>query len=228
MGPLLGGRPILRYGTATAVIVVHGNSLVNGQSGATSSFPAQLQAQEPFLTGATCYNRGTDGLRTYQMTSEYGSRIDPLFNAAKDNILVVWEGRNSIYNGGRTPAQAWDEIVAYCAQALAARPTWKIVLMTCLPHRLTEYNDAQCDAANDLVDEFNTLMLANWRASGAVACVDVVQPGSPFRALRTLTDFTAIQHLWSPTESFWVHLSNEGYGVIAGYVASVLKRLPVR
>ncbi len=180
MGPLMGGVPVIRYTTSSAVIVFDGNSLVLGASGATDPMPAQVFRSAPVNSTSACTNSGTNGARTNEMITQAAAQIDPLFNAAKNNILVVWEGRNSIYNGGRTPAAAWVEIQDYVAARLALHPEWKIVLMTVLPQRASTDTDASAAATWATFQQFNDLMRAGWRATGAKALVDVVAPGSPF------------------------------------------------
>ncbi len=229
MGPMMGGVPVVRYTTSSAVIVFDGNSLVLGASGATDPMPAQVFRNPPISSTSACTNSGTNGARTYEMTSQAAAQIDPLFNAAKDNILVVWEGRNSMYNGGRTPAQAWAEVQAYVSARLALHPEWKIVLMTVLPQRASTDTDASAAATWATFQEFNDLMRAGWRAAGAKALVDVVASGSPFLLTSfAIADFNAIG-LWSPTETTqWVHLSNAGYAYIASLVSASLRRLRKR
>lgn len=229
MGPVLGGRPVTRFTSNSAVIVFHGNSLVRGITYATDPVPAQVQRLHPVNNTSTCVNRGTDGIQTPALITNAPSQVDALFNAAKDNIVVFWEARNSMYNGGKTPAQAWADVQTYVAQRLAANPKWKVLLLTIIPQRASFDTDSTCAATMATFEQFNDLMRAGWRATGAKALVDVMKPGSPFRVgAGTVADFNNCGLYTTAIDGHWVHLNNAGNAVIAQYVADELKRLPAR
>ncbi len=229
MGPIMNGAPVLKYTASSAVIVFHGNSLVYGLSYATDTVPALVQVAAPINNTSTCVNRGVNGIQTPAMITNASTQVDALYSGAKDNIVVFWEGRNSIYNGGKTPSQAWADVVTYCADRLAAHPGWKIVLMTLIPQRVAGDSDASCAVVQAKFDEFNALMRAGWRAAGAKACCDVVQEGSPFRGVTTLAHFNA-GGLYNTTADpgYFVHLTNTGNAVIASQVSQTLRRLTRR
>lgn len=228
---LINSVPLVKYTSATAKIVFHGNSLVYGASGATDPMPAQVYRSSLINQQVICSNQGVNGQTTQDMINS-GGTIDNLFATGKSNVLVVWEGHNSIntlMNGGASgeeaTASAWEQMKTYVAQRLAAKP-WKIVLMTVLPSRRSIDTNATCNSINDAYVAYNDLMKAEWRSIGASALVDMVQPGSPFIMPDwSLASFEAIS-LWSEGDGGqWVHLNNEGYGVIAEYVVDKLRRL---
>lgn len=226
---MMGGLARVRFAASDSVILFHGNSLVYGATYASQPFPGLVQALAPISNTNTCVNLGTNGIQTPALISEAPSVIDARFDAAKKNLLVVWEGRNHIFNGGATPAQAWSSMQTYIAGRLAAHPQWKIVLMTCIPQRVPADTDATCAATWAQFEVFNNLMRNGWRATGAKALVDTTQTGSPFANLVTLADFNGIG-LYNTTADpgYYVHLVNAGNAVIGQMVASALRRLPKR
>lgn len=203
--------------------VCDGNSLVFGV-GATVPMPAQLLTKLATVSGITptAPNVGVSGQSTRQMNGLDGGSsadVDAAWVAGKNNILVAWEGTNSVAFYGRTPAQGATDMTDYIAARRAVHPWW-VVLLTTLP-RFETGNDA-------LLRDYNTLAKANYLAWGADVLVDVRSAGSPFNFDgETSTGFVATQSLWFETSN-WVHLNDAGYAIIADRVASAIGTLSKR
>lgn len=244
MGPILSSHATVKYATDTAVIVFHGNSLVYGQSGATvpqGAMPYQVQRLAPVGNAVTCNNRGANGQSWAGMRTT-GAQVDALYESGKKNILVCWEGHNSQFGEGKTPAQAFADAQAYCADRLTAKPGWLIVHMTTIPAFYQSWTDSQSAAGNANLNEYNRLLTEGWRGTGAKSLVDVRQTGSPFILGNfNRTTFAAAlyggQSIWSPNDqqggggtgqNQFVHCSDVGYGYLAQIVANALRRLPTR
>jgi hypothetical protein len=165
MMPILGGYPRLRF-DSTVAMTFDGNSIVRGAGApAGFDFPTLLGQLSPFDTVDSITNLGVDG-RTTQGMIDAGATCDAAYVSGKTNVLVAWEGVNSINNAGRSAAQAVDDMAAYVAARLAVHP-WKVVLVTCLPA------PALSGGTNTALDAYNVLLLANWRSMGAAHIVDV-------------------------------------------------------
>lgn len=223
MGPIMGGLPVLKYSAAGVNIVFDGNSLVagSGASGSSKFLPAQVAALSPLNGLVTVTNIGVAGQSIANMRTRGTAYADANYVAGKKNILVVWEGTNSICNEVKTGAAAGAEMAGYCADRLAAHPDWIIVQMTTLPRfgLITTYTVAQ---ANAELDAYNAYLQANHRTMGCKRLVDVRTAG-----IFTYTGPT-VNGTMSPYMSDTTHCNDAGYGLVAQYVADVLKRLPAR
>lgn len=240
----LGGINPLRYSSAVN-IVFHGNSLVFGQSGATvpvGAMPYQVQHQAPVNNTTLCQNLGVNGQSWGQMLSGgSGDSVDALYDPTRTNILIAWEGHNDMLGQGKTPEQAFADAQTYTSQRLAAHPGWRVIHMTCLPAYYQSWNDAQSADGNSKLDRYNELLRIGWSNIGAKALVEVRPKGSPFDLQNyNKSTFAAAafqgQSIWSPNDqqggggvgqNQFVHCSDIGYSIIAQFVSSVLKRLPV-
>lgn len=248
MGPILGGSPFVRFASDSAVVVCHGNSITFGQSGATiptGAYPYQLQRLTPVNNRLTCVNKGVNGQRWSGMRTQ-GAEVDALFVEGKQNVLLAWEGHNSIIGGGLTPAQAWADCQAYCADRLAAHPRWKIIHATTLPACYQNWSDSDSANSNALLEQYNALLRAGWQSTGAKGLVEMRQAGSPFAfANYQRSTFIAAnisgQSLWPPNDQNggvpdgqnvgqlqWVHPSDVGYTAIAQMWAAVMRSVAVR
>lgn len=105
-------------------IVCAGNSLTYGTgttTPATDAYPAQLaslitsRGYTSFQTSIT--NVGISGRTTAQMITDATTLVDPLRDSPTwpMNILIAWEGTNSIAQSGLTAVQAGDAMKTYCA-----------------------------------------------------------------------------------------------------------------
>ena len=233
IGPILGGIPRLKFLADKVSITSDGNSLVRGGLvAAGQTLQAQLAALAPISGAMTIANLGIDGQRTYQMTSN-ATDVNAAHVASKGNLLLGWEGLNDILGNGSTPQQAWNNVVAYVAARRATNPTnpWRIIWINCLPiYNGDLLTQEQIDAENLKLEQFNSLVAANWRAAGITAVVDLRQIGSVFRVadyqratLKALAPYFVVE-----SNQKLVHLNAAGYTEVAKMVAETLKRLPAR
>lgn len=228
----MAGVPMVRYLSAETNLVFHGNSLVSGPYVA-SPFPARVQTTPPVNNQVTCINRGSPGSKWSDLMGEGVASIDPLFVAGKHNVLVVWEGTNTIKNNGYNGTACYNNAANYTAARLAARE-WIIVHMTMIPCRYSTFTDANADSVASATNTYNDLLRANWRGMGAKALVDLGQIGSPFvpPSNNSTTAFSAMTYngspIWTPSEAQWVHLNDNGYAAVAALVSATLMRLRAR
>jgi hypothetical protein len=118
--------------------------------------------------------RKMNGLDTGSAADVDGAWVD-----GKVNVLLAWEGTNSITLGLRTPAQTIQDASDYIAARRALHPGWKIVIGTVAPRQLSS-SQTDTDALNANIDAYNVLLRAQYRSMGADALFDVRQAGSEF------------------------------------------------
>jgi hypothetical protein len=220
----------LQWGAAVNV-VWDGNSLVYGVgSTAGNTLPEQAAALAPMAgAGAAWSNVGVSGQTWVDMQS--ATDVDALWVNGKANVLLTWEGTNSIINSGRTPMQALGDAAAYTTARRAAHP-WIIATLTTLPRQAgtTITDQASRDARNADLVSYNSLLMASPQAYGFDVVVDVRPSGGPFAFTGYADgDFAAADAYWRGAEVLTnarIHLANTGYALIAGYVAAALRRLP--
>jgi lysophospholipase L1-like esterase len=236
---ILTQRGTLKYSAANTTVTCDGNSITAGivhTSGPAAYYPAQLSALAPISGQVTATNLGISGQTTRQMNGLDGgstSDVDGAYVAGKKNVLIAWEGTNSIDVAGRTGAQTAQDMADYVAARLAIHSDWIIVVMTTLPLIRGAWSQATTDANNATVEAANNIMRANYRAWGAKAMIDVRTPGTPFAPPDyTLASFEAASVLpyWSANESAGthIHLNDAGMTYIANLCAATLRRLPTR
>lgn len=223
----------LQFQSATTNVVMDGNSLVYGyrNPGPGNTIAQQLVSQSTsplYGSGVTVVNLGVSGQTWTGMLSGL-----PVFVAGKTNILVAWEGTNAI-QGGRTGAQAVDDAAAYCSAVLAANSAWKIVHMTCLPRQGGfAANWGTIAAFNAQIDAYNTQLMSEYSAHGAVAVCDIRKSGGVFDMSGDYSNasFEAVNtrggtQIWlEATTGGAIHLTDAADGVVAGYLADTLRRV---
>lgn len=188
---------------ATKQIVFDGNSLTVGY-GASLSFDYPSQMLIILNDGSwTGQNFGVSSQTTTDMIEDAVETIDALYNAQYDeNVLIAWEITNDLYFGA-TKEDAYSRFVKYCKLRRAAG--WKVFVITVLPRtggsppEDFEESRAYC----------NTKLRNNWRkfADGIIDLAGDIR----------YSDATDTEHFPDNT-----HLSNDGYGTVAAYAASVL------
>lgn len=237
MGPILGSVARLKYSAAGTTVTCDGNSITAGivhTSGPSAYYPAQLSALAPVSGQFTCANLGVSGQTTRMMNGLDGgstSDVDGAFVAGKKNVLIAWEGTNSVDTTARTAAQIAQDLADYVAARLALHPEWIIILPTILPFIRGTDSQAVTDEKNSRVDATNALIRTNYRTWGAKALVELRV--APF----VLPDYTlasfetpALLALWAADEAAGthIHLRDAGMAFLANACAGVLKRLPAR
>lgn len=226
-GPILGARPTVRWGGPTANIVFDGNSLVAGNvmaSPSTQNIAAQLTPMAPLNGAVTVTNIGVGGQTIANMRSRGAQYADGHYVVGKKNVLIVWEGTNSICNTTMTGQAAGDAMAAYCADRLAAHPDWIIVLMTTIPRFDVSSGTWSVAQANAELLKYDAYLKANWRAMGAKKVVDVRAAG----LFVYPPGATSMPSAMSPYMLENIHYNPAGGAILAGYVADALKRLPAR
>jgi len=226
IGPILSGAARMKYSGVGTNIVFDGNSLVYGYQASSSakSMPSQMAALPPLNGAVQVSNIGVSGQNITQMRSRGAAQADARYAAGKKNILLAWEGTNTICNtgsgAGKTGLAAAADMVAYVQDRLAAHPDWFIVMMTTLPRfGLDAWSIADGNAHLQAYDDY---LRANWRAMGCKALVDV-RAGGVFVYTGTTMD-----PKMAPYMAETIHCNDTGYGLVAQYCAAVLKRLPAR
>ena len=222
-GPILGGVAPVIYKTASTVFVFDGNSLVEGYgSSAGQTMEVQLAALAPISGGLVVANTGVGGQTTAAMDARASTAVDPLFDPNKNAVLGAWEGTNSICNSPAvTGLQAAADMAAYIANRKIATPKLRVVLLTTIPRYFMQGTTVLNGNAELLA--YNAYLLANYKAMGADAIVDVrqdpvfVYPAGASTMPSYMTPFSSDGH---------THLNNAGLGKIAAMVAPVLRRLP--
>lgn len=208
--------------SASVKVVFDGNSLVQG-IGATSTPLPTAFGNLVGSTIASVSNLGGSGRTWRNMNGLDGgssASVDAAFDPAKTNVLFAWETTNSVCNVGRTAAQTIQDATDYIAARRAAHPTWRIVLLTSIPRQ-------QADPANQTLAAVDAAFLANYRAMGADAVVNVRRQGSYFN----FADYSAGTFANDPN-GYWyeaaggrVHLRDPAYQLIAGWCLEAFKRV---
>ena len=210
--------------SSTVKVVFDGNSLVQGVGATSTPLPTAFAAQVPGLASVT--NLGGSGRTWRQMNGLDGgssAAVDAAFDASKTNVLFAWETTNSVFNAGRTAAQTIQDAADYIAARRAAHPGWRIVLLTSIPRQpgLTQ---------NQAMAAVDAAFLANYRAMGDDAVVNVRRPGSYFN----FADYSDATFANDPS-GYWfeaaggrVHLRDPAYLLIAGWCREAFKRLRAR
>lgn len=232
MGPILGGVARMKYDSGVK-ICCDGNSLTESY-GSGTPYPTQLAALAPLNGAVSVSNTGISGQHTFQMTAN-ASDVEATYDATKRNILIAWEGLNSIESGGLSARAAADDMHTYITARLAAHPDRQIILLTCPPR---EIGDEAADIAlNTRIDAYNVILRNEYRSWGVKVLVDIRQPGSPW-SVANFPDYTQATFAVSAAAGWWrsaeiathmlCHYSTQGYGAIAAMVAAGLRKLPRR
>lgn len=228
MGPILGRSTRMRFNSSKVAITYDGNSHVSitRDSGRFTALPASM--------GSVPINNIGVGGSTWRMLNGLdggdASDVDGAYVNGKTNILIAWEGTNTLREFGRTPAQGWQDCVDYCsarqAYVAANRPgqrPWIILLGTCLPLGANyQYGDPV--PRNAAIDAYNVIMRQNFRQV-AKGLFDVREVGSIFEGDLGKTAITS--GIYAQGDS--LHSTWDGYGkVTTNQIIPALRRLPAR
>lgn len=222
----------LSYSDATVNVTMDGNSIVYGYRapgpGTTIANNLSSQGYSPLYgQGMTVGNVAVSGQTWADMLS-----TRPSFVAGKRNIVIAWEGTNSVYSG-RTGAQSLADAAAYAAALHADNSAWEIVTGTCIPRQggyTTHYPSIA--ALNAEIDAYNIGMLAQFTQLGFTACCDVRASGSPFAMYGDYSDanFAAVDaraggSCWLEGANARIHMTDFGDAVLARMFAATLTRI---
>ena len=210
--------------SAAVKVVFDGNSLVQGVGATSTPLPAAFASLVPGV--ASVSNLGGSGRTWRQMNGLDGgssAAVDAAFDPAKKNVLFAWETTNSVFNAGRSAAQTIQDATDYIAARKYVHPGWRIVLLTSIPRQPGL-------AGNQAMASVDAAFLANYRAMGADAVVNVRRQGSYFN-FADYTDATFANDpngYWSEAAGGRVHLRDPAYQLIAGWCREAFKRLRAR
>jgi hypothetical protein len=185
-------------------VIFHGNSLFHLSQGNVFYGFAVSNVVRPQLTDLIVQDYSYQGKTSAQLLAEFPTVVQPYVN--KGDVIVFWDGRNSMANniGNETPAQALIDAKAYCANAISLG--LKVITLTCIPTSTTYVADA------DRLT-FNTNMLAD-----TSFCNAVVDPCA-------LTEFNSVADLSNTTyyNADQIHLTTAGYTLIANLLAPTIQ-----
>lgn len=207
-------------------IVFDGDSLTQGINGAgiDQYYPKQVQA---WLTSRVnsleFHSFGVSGQRLYTMLANAPTKIYPLVNPAKENILVVWEDVNQILSGERTAMQTLSDINAYCQGArIAGYDTIYLI---------TGYNSRRPYELWDTVNEVYVPLTINpadeleWQSYFQLITDQTNTIWDRRLDLRDAPNIGgAIEQAWQGVPEFqdYIHLTALGYDIVADEVVNKL------
>lgn len=187
-------------------VVWEGDSRTTGTGATNSAYHYPSQAVRK-LTGVwSASNVGTGGNTVATMITQISAEVAPLFSATNSkNIAVLWGGVND--NTDATTMH--NRISSWCSTVRALG--FKVVVCTEIDAQSAAHLASGWHATN--YPALNTLIRANW-TSYADAIADL-------GANANLQDATNVTYF----NADLVHLTNAGYGVVAGVVAPVVAAL---
>jgi hypothetical protein len=232
------------FGAGTIKVTFDGNSIMNGAHASGYWLPHVVAARIAPMNGAQSVVNVAIGGHSYRMMNglDGGSTadVDGAFDAAKYNILSIWDGTNSV-GSGRTGQQAADDLFDYINARKASRAWAAIVVTDTVPRYEPAVSTAWGGTNQAAVDEYNRqlvlhnqILANNWKDMGITRLVQMRTNGSPFGGFPdwTLPTFERAQTLplWSTAEpnggGFHTHLSDRGFEFWAYRHNAELARLP--
>lgn len=232
----LSGRPRLKL-SSSVNIVCDGDSLTAGVGG--YPWPTGLKSRAGFGV-TTVTNVAQSGQTWLQMNGGGGTTedVDGAWATGKTNVLAPWAGTNDLALAGRTAQQTYQLAVDYITarQSIAMSrhgAKWIVLAGTLLPRQVSS-SEADTVALNHVIDAYNALVLANYRAMGAGGVFDVRKAGSPFN----VPDYTYASFAGALASGYWsngdpanalTHLSSTGYDALLNQmITAAFARLPAR
>lgn len=218
MKPWTRGVPRLVF-SSDVNVVWFGNSLFYGFGSSISTLPQKVAALAPIAgSGATATaNPSVPGRSWAAMLPDVGT-ASAAWVAGKTNVLMTWEGTNSIYNDVVSAAQACTDAQTVISACRAAHP-WVTATLTTIP---------RSGSRDSVRVAYDDLLRNNYRAYGFDMLFDVAAkvPQLAFNG-DVSANFVATQAYWSETAD-WTHLNDAGYQLIADQLAPELRKLPRR
>ena len=224
------GPRTLVYSNATVAVKMDGNSLVYGyrNPGPGNTVAEQIvsQVDSPLYgSGITVTNLGVNSQTWQTMLNTL-----PTFTAGKLNIVIAWEGSNSIKDG-ESGVDAVGLAEDYISAVKAVNPAFRIVIMNCLPRQGSAAVWGSVNALNAQIDAYNALLKSSYREIGADLLCDLRPPGGVFDMGGDYSDgnFAACDTRAGAT--VWleatgrIHLTDAGDTVIAGLLAATLRHV---
>lgn len=210
-------------------LVFDGNSITRGQ-GATNAIhnlTACVARRTPYVgtSQPALQNLGVDG-QTWRMMDglDAGSSadVDAAWTVGKTNVLIAWEGTNSL-QAGRTVLQAVGDATTYLANRQAAN-SWDVrVIATAMPRGQADVASGTIAGMNALIDAWNTYIRANYIAMGFTHLIDVRTGNSPYNFNSyTAGDFTAAAPYYYQTDAVNTHPNDLGYSCLSSIFSDAL------
>lgn len=190
--------------TPKTSVICDGNSLTSGTGG--TPYPTQLESSLSQNT-FEIFNFGVAGQTWAVMSADYSTQIATLFDSRRpQNILVAWEGTNTII-GGATAAQTQAAAQAYCTAGQVTG--FKVILGTTIAAGTGVMTAGQ----ETIRTTSNTWENTNFRT---FACA--VAGFAANAAFDTQADAAAGPNYGADH----LHLLTAGYGLIAGIASPVI------
>lgn len=200
-------KPLL---SATDInIVFDGNSLTKGTylnpSGVDQQYPNTVKDWlDTYAKSVTFHSYGVDAQSLTTMIANAATNIDPNIDAAKTNVLVVWEDANDIILNNKTGQQNLDAMTTYVNARWAAGWDYVIVIGGYYPR--TPYITATEDDLNRQHDYFE-LLSASVLGTIRIDLRDNATIGGARGLAQNATYFAD-----------YLHLYNAGYDILANEV----------
>ncbi len=216
-----GPRPASAQTAVMGQVICHGDSLTRGENASTglgtatgTTYPGVLAKALGPVWRVT--NIGTGGWPLGALIGEAPTKVDPLFDPAlKQNVLIVFGGTNDLGGGHKSARTAFGDLVSYCRARRAAHP-WRILVVTPPVAAYPGVYPADFDAQ---MVQYDALIRRNWRffADGIVDVGADPRFGAPGAehnpAYFSGKDFT--------------HLTDAGYAIV-GHDAARARASPDR
>jgi lysophospholipase L1-like esterase len=186
-------------------IVCDGNSLTKGTAGCNSGFKAYPTLLADSLTDELAiHNNGIDSQTDSMMYNNDTDVEQDWSHLTKNNILIYWEGTNSIARDSISPAKVLEWTRLYCLKQ--RKRGFKIIVLSTLPRGSTPYLSTNLNAVNSLLS-------ANW-SQFSDGYIDV-------RSDNRLSDNTNTTYFCNDL----IHLNEAGYAVIAQLVKAKINQM---
>lgn len=218
--------------TKDVVLVFDGNSLTDGfnNAGISQYYPNIVKDNiEPLLNTLVFYSMGVSGESTREMLLDVDTRVYPLAETGKTNVLLAWEDANSIIkflndSSGQndnkvTPQENFDDFVTYFTGATGFDK--KVLITGYHPRKNVNgfyalNSTVFTDASIDEQEEFFNLVRD--------APIDTV-PWDYVIDLRTLPNVGGVKGQDEDATYFadYIHLQAAGYDEVAEKVFQQLK-----
>lgn len=198
------------------IFVCDGNSLTVGQGG-TQPYPTTLNTTiNTETTGVVTYNTGVGGQQTSNMIQRAPTYVDPHFNASKPCVVFAWEITNDLYYNNDISG-AITRMATYCNGR--RQVGFNVFVMSVIDrYQYTQagQNPTQYRAS---IASANTLLRQQW-TNFADGFVDLALDSRLSNAQDTT--YFVPEYDSQLQYTYYVHLTNAGYGVVADLVNTAL------
>jgi len=195
------------------LIIFDGDSMTYG-NGSTDGQNYPFQTQTLLGINATYQNLGVPGQTVLQMDNDADIQIDTEYLSSRTtNIISLFGGTNDIAQDPNQDAiTTYNRIVSYSQARRAAG--FKVIVNTILPRSegLYSISKSEFETTRQTV---NNLIRTNWKTF-ADGISDIASDSN----IGQLNDSDNLTYYVDG-----IHLTNNGYGIIASYVSSAIKQI---